>query len=85
MTGLAAWLWDNAPLALSATHGPSAGSSGSWGKWVFAAALALLLVWLILMPARLIRQPPGIPWWRKVRLWAIVVCAIQLAIYVIFA
>jgi hypothetical protein len=85
MTRLAIWLWDVAPPVLLAADQSSARSSGSWGKWVFAATLALLLVWLIFMPRRLIGQAPGVPWWRSVRLWAIVVCVMQLAIYVIFA
>jgi hypothetical protein len=68
-----------------AADGPSVRSAGSWGKWVFSAALAMLLLWLIFMPARLIGQAPGVPWWRNVRVWAIVVCVLQLAIYVFFA
>jgi hypothetical protein len=85
MIGLAAWLWDVARPSLLAAGQPSAPAFDSLGKWVFAAALALLLVWLIFMPRRLIGQAGGVPWWRNVRVWAIVVCAIQLAIYVLFA
>ncbi len=58
----------------------------SWGKWVFSAALALLLVWLVLMPRRLIGQQHEVPpWWRNVRFWAIVVAAVQLSVYLYFA
>ena len=56
------------------------------GKWVFVAALVLLLVWLVLMPRKLIGQAEHVPpWWRNVRIWAIVVCAIQIVVYTYFA
>jgi hypothetical protein len=56
------------------------------GKWVFVAALVLLLVWLALMPRKLIGQAERVPpWWRNVRVWAIVVCAIQVVVYAYFA
>ena len=85
VTMLTALLRNVAQPALLAAGAESVRSSGSWGKWVFVAALALLLVWLIFMPARLIGQAPGVPWWKNVRVWAIVVCVIQLAIYVFLA
>jgi hypothetical protein len=56
------------------------------GKWFFVAALALLLVWLVLMPRKLIGQSQHTPpWWRNVRVWAIVTCGIQIIIYAFFA
>ena len=63
---------------------------GGWfwspGKLVFAGALALLLLWLIAMPRGLIGQEAGPPpWWRNVRVWAVVVCAIQMLVYTVFA
>ena len=55
------------------------------GKWVFVAALVLLLVWLMLMPRKLIGQAKQVPpWWRNVRTWAIVICAIQIVVYACF-
>ena len=58
----------------------------SMGKWVFIGAFALLLVWLILMPRRLIGQEGSVPpWWRNVRVWAIVVNVVQILIYIVFA
>ena len=52
------------------------------GKWVFVAALVLLLIWLVLMPRKLIGQAEYVPpWWRNVRAWAIVICAIQIVVY----
>lgn len=64
----------------------AAESPQSLGKWVFVAALAFLLVWLIVMPRHLIGQAEGAPpWWRNIRVWAIVVCTIQMFIYACFA
>jgi hypothetical protein len=60
----------------------AAGAATPQGKWAFVAALALLLVWLILMPRRLIGQAAGAPpWWRNVRFWAAVVAAAQVVVY----
>ena len=54
----------------------------SKGKWVFVAALGLLLIWLIVMPRRLIGQSKQVPpWWKNVRVWAIVICVVQLWVY----
>jgi hypothetical protein len=53
------------------------------GKAVFMAVFALLLVWLLLMPDRLIGRAAGdrIPWWRSVRFWAVLVTVAQIAVY----
>jgi len=73
-------------VALAAGDELAAESPRSLGKWVFVAALALLLLWLILMPRQLIGQTEGVPpWWRNVRVWAIVVCVIQMFVYACFA
>lgn len=56
------------------------------GKWFFVGALALLLVWLVCMPRRLIGQAKEtVPWWRNVRLWAITLCVIQMLVYICYA
>ena len=56
------------------------------GKWVFVGALGLVLLWLIVMPRSLIGQAKSIPpWWRNVRIWAIVICVVQIWIYWRFA
>lgn len=74
-----------AALLLAARH-PTVEHAGPLGRWVFVGALALLLMWLIFMPGRLIGQTvQKPPWWRNVRVWAIVVCGVQLVIYVLFA
>ena len=53
-----------------------------WGKAAFVSVFALLLVvWLVLMPGRLIgqgdRRPP---WWRNTRLWAIPIAAVPIVV-----
>ena len=61
-------------------------AASSPGKWAFVGALALLLAWLVVMPRALIGQAAGTPpWWRNVRVWAIVLAAVQLFVYLLFA
>jgi len=73
-------------LLLAAGDETTVGRPGSLGKWAFVAALAVLLIWLIFMPRQLIGQEEGAPvWWRNVRVWAIVVCTIQMLVYMCFA
>jgi hypothetical protein len=55
------------------------------GKWAFVGALGLVLVWLLVMPRRLIGQADAAPpWWRNVRVWAIVVAVVQIGVYAWF-
>jgi len=67
-----------------ATGTPLLAAAGPWaGKLAFVAVFVVLLIWLILMPARLIGQADGTPrWWQNARIWAIVVTVIQIAVYV---
>jgi len=61
---------------------PMLAAGSSLGRWVFVGTLLLLLLWLIVMPARLIGQADRRPaWWRNVRVWAIVICVLQIWIY----
>ena len=66
---------------LAAAEGLASGGP-LWGKAAFVSVFALLLVWLVLMPGRLIgqgdRRPP---WWRNTRLWAIAIAAVQIVVY----
>ncbi len=69
--------------------GRAVGLVGAWlgqttfdGKWVFVGALGLVLIWLLAMPRSLIGQSKAVPpWWRNVRVWAIVICLFQIWIY----
>jgi hypothetical protein len=66
-----------AATGLMATTGPTA------GKLAFIAVFVLLLVWLLLMPGRLVGHADvRPPWWRNARVWAIVVTVIQVLVYV---
>ena len=57
-------------------------TGGPWlGKAAFIGVFALLLVWLIFLPDRLIAEKPGLPWWRRSRVWAIALTCIQMAVY----
>ncbi|MBN1909829.1 MAG: hypothetical protein JW818_08835 [Pirellulales bacterium] len=56
--------------------------SGPWlGKAAFAGVFVLLLVWLLFMPARLIDEDRGTAWWRSARWWAVLICSVQIAVY----
>jgi len=42
----------------------------------------LLLIWLVALPSRLVPPPdPSVPWWQRVRFWAIVITLAQIALY----
>jgi len=56
------------------------GSHG-WGVAAFVGVYVLVLIWLCLMPARLLDEPAGRPWWQRSRLWAIVIAVIQVLVY----
>jgi hypothetical protein len=58
-------------------------AGGPWlGKAAFIGVFVLLLVWLVLMPARLIGDAgERLPWWRNTRVWAIAVTVIQILVY----
>jgi hypothetical protein len=52
------------------------------GKAAFISAFVALVVVLVLLPPRLAGETGlVVPWWRRVRLWAVVVALIQIAIY----
>jgi hypothetical protein len=59
------------------------GALPAWtGKAAFISAFVLLVVVLVLLPPRLAGETGlVVPWWRRVRLWAVVVALIQIVIY----
>ena len=73
------------PIAASTAAGTTAllATTGPWeGKLAFVLVFVLLLIWLLLMPARLIGQADGRPpWWRNTRVWAILVTVMQIVVY----
>jgi hypothetical protein len=68
--------WLNATHLLLGIGGPT------WGIVAFTGVYVLLLIWLILLPSRLLDEPVGRPWWKSSRLWAIVIAVIQILVYV---
>ena len=52
------------------------------GRVVFAAVFAMLIVWLMIIPRDRIGQAEKAPpWWQNVRVWAIGIAAVQIAVY----
>jgi hypothetical protein len=58
-------------------------TSGPWaGKLAFVLVFVLLLAWLLVMPARLVGHTDGRPpWWRNMRVWAVLVTVMQIVVY----
>ena len=56
------------------------------GKMAVAAVFGLLILLLILLPAsvRQMLKEEQVPWWRRTRLWAMVIAAIQVIVYLTF-
>ena len=53
-----------------------------FGKLAFIGVFIVLLVWLLVIPDRLIGNVDGRPpWWRNARFWAILVCVTQIVVY----
>lgn len=52
------------------------------GRLAFAGVFALLVIWLIVVPRHRIGQAEQRPpCWRNVRVWAIGIAAVQMAVY----
>jgi len=69
-------------LLIAAAEAARTGAAPVLGKAAFVSVFVALLVWLLLLPARLIDQE-GVrrPWWRNVRFWAVVVTIAQIWVY----
>ena len=69
-------------LLIAAAEAARTGAAPVLGKAAFVSVFVVLLVWLLLLPARLIDQE-GVrrPWWRNVRFWAVVVTIAQIWVY----
>ena len=56
------------------------------GRGIFVAVFALLGIWLFIIPAsRLWGDAPPPPWYRNVRFWAVLVAAVQMTVYLLWA
>lgn len=54
------------------------------GRLAFAAVFLGLIIWLILMPKRLLDEgapSAGVPIWKQARTWALLIAALQMLIY----
>ncbi len=57
----------------------------SIGQIMFSGVFLLLLIGIMALPKRLIGQEDGVPpWWRNVRFWAVLICAVQVVVYWVF-
>jgi hypothetical protein len=55
------------------------------GRLAFAGVFALLVVWLLIIPGHRIGQAEHVPpWWKNVRVWAIVIASSQIAVYLLW-
>ena len=69
-------------LLIAAAEAFPSSTGPLWGKAAFVGVFVVLLVWLLLLPARFIDQE-GVrrPWWRNVRFWAVLVTLVQISVY----
>ena len=79
-----AWRDELAPLDTSRFI--VAAQTTTWpGRQAFASVFALLIVWLLFVPgSRLVESTEPTVWWRNVRIWAIVIAASQLLVYLLW-
>jgi hypothetical protein len=58
-------------------------AGGPWaGKLAIMAVFAAVLVWVLLMPARLIGEgDEPLPWWKNARFWAALIAVIEICVY----
>ena len=69
------------PLLLLAAE-TARNAASPWGKAAFVGVFAMLLLWLLFLPAGLIdEQGVRKPWWRNVRFWAVLVTIAQICVY----
>lgn len=55
------------------------------GKYLFAGVFAVVIVWLVMIPADRIGQAERVPpWWKNVRVWGIFVATTQLLVYLLW-
>jgi hypothetical protein len=83
MTGNAAW-WLVAHGSLGISPASISWSDPNVGKWFFAAVFALLLIWLATIPRQQLGQSGLVPWWRNIRVWAMLIAATQVVVYLVF-
>jgi hypothetical protein len=54
----------------------------AWGSAAFTGVFLATAIAILLLPRRLIGQANRVPpWWRNVRFWAVLICAVQVLVY----
>ena len=78
--------WRNVLAQLDTPRFIVTAQTTTWpGRLAFAGVFALLIVWLLFVPgSRLVESTEPTAWWRNVRIWAIVVAASQLLVYLLW-
>ncbi len=52
------------------------------GRLAFMGVFVVLLIWILLMPARLIGQEDDpAAWWKNARFWAALIAVIEIGVY----
>lgn len=52
------------------------------GQAVFVTVYLLVLAGILALPARLLGAGPDpVPWWKNLRLWAALICSVQILVY----
>ncbi|MBN2294424.1 MAG: hypothetical protein JXM70_18490 [Pirellulales bacterium] len=60
---------------------PLADTSLWLGRAAFIAVYVVLAILLMLMPAKILGEGEGQPWWKSLRLWALGIIAVQISVY----
>ena len=61
---------------------PSLSDTSLWlGRAAFIAVYVALAIGLMLMPATILGEPEGRPWWKSLRAWAMAIIAVQISVY----
>ncbi|MEA1951732.1 MAG: hypothetical protein U9N87_10130 [Planctomycetota bacterium] len=60
---------------------PLADASLWLGRAAFIAVYVLLAVGLMLMPAKILGEAEGRPWWKSLRTWAMAIIVVQIGVY----
>lgn len=73
----------NLPMLASSASLLADTTGGPWaGKLAIMAVFATVLVWVLVMPARLIGQGnQPLPWWKNARFWAALIAVIEICVY----
>jgi hypothetical protein len=54
----------------------------NWGQISFMGVFLLVLLGLLLLPRRFFGHADSRPaWWKNVRIWAAVICSVQIVVY----